>query len=412
MAEEQVAAIESEKKELCKQIDILQTRETDNRKATEKELAALKSRVEVAEGARDDALRNIEQLDEQMQKVQKLREDGATDHERERLIVQESWRSKVVAVEQQTQQALREAQQQVAAITAERAGLANQLERVQASYTEVVQEMGAMSARMHELEFSSQGAERNVELEERLMEAERRLEEVGAARDQVTQKLDEVQTVHLAKERAHQIELADAVAAASAAAASSSAAIAATGGTEGRAKFEGPEIDQLQERVQNLHSQLEQLETRHSEDLKKQAQVYRDEAEYLKRKNDEKDRRLEVLICERNALRLESADRPKDEPRSSASAGGRRQRSASEEMLDLEEGSLHAGRGEGGGSVASGARVCLADGDRLLRHFSRILFMSPMTRRIFYGYVIVLHIWIWIVLHRAAALHAAHSPAK
>ena len=30
----------------------------------------------------------------------------------------------------------------------------------------------------------------------------------------------------------------------------------------------------------------------------------------------------------------------------------------------------------------------------------------------FQGYVLLLHIWIWVVLHRAAAVHSAHTIAK
>lgn len=31
---------------------------------------------------------------------------------------------------------------------------------------------------------------------------------------------------------------------------------------------------------------------------------------------------------------------------------------------------------------------------------------------VFQGYVLLLHIWIWVVLHRAAAVHSAHTIAK
>lgn len=139
-------------------------------------------------------------------------------------------------------------------------------------------------------------------------------------------------------------------------------------------------------------------------------QLFRDEADYLKRKNDEKDRRLEVLICERNTLRFESAEQQKaGEAAAAAKEPNRKGRSRSVDSLpDLEDGLGNLrGTAEGSGTAMDAVRVFVADSDVLLRRFSRVLFVSPMTRRIFYGYILVLHVWIWVVLHRAASLHTA-----
>merc|ERR1712019_201392 len=87
--------------------------------------------------------------------------------------------------------------------------------------------------------------------------------------------------------------------------------------------------------AEKLRAQIEQLVLQHRDDLRQQSQMSHEEIEYLKKKNDEKDRRLEVLTCERNALRFESTEkhaRKHGGSHSSCSHG------ASEELPDLEEG--------------------------------------------------------------------------
>merc|ERR1719272_2036785 len=102
----------------------------------------------------------------------------------------------------------------------------------------------------------------------------------------------------------------------------------------------------MKEASERLKDQLKDLERQHSEGLHKQAQTFRDEAEYLKRKNDEKDRRLEVLICERNTLRFESAEHQKAMVGSAPGPTGSRRNARSvnlDTLPDLEDGRMQSG---------------------------------------------------------------------
>merc|ERR1719401_2889444 len=194
-----------------------------------------------------------------------------------------------------------------------------------------------MSARLHEFEFGTQVADRSAELEERLLNAERKLADVTIVRDQAVQQVEEMRTLSAAQKLAHQAELTQAVAAASAAATNSAAA--ATGGTEGPDGASNSELEQLREQTEKVQAQLEMMEARHSDEIKKHAQLYRDEAEYLKRKNEEKDRKIQALICERNTLRFESADQQKAGQSNAPAASAKRSRATSSDSLpDLEDG--------------------------------------------------------------------------
>merc|ERR1712048_649432 len=83
-------------------------------------------------------------------------------------------------------------------------------------------------------------------------------------------------------------------------------------------------------------AQLESLEARHSAELNAITARHRDELDYLRTKCDEKDRRLEVLTCERNTLRVECAAKSS----SPADGGGSRRGKdkADVDLPDLEEG--------------------------------------------------------------------------
>lgn len=167
-------------------------------------------------------------------------------------------------------------------------------------------------------------------------------------------------------------------------------------------------LQSAQGEVEALQQQLQKFVEQHKTELQEQAEISREEIEYLKRKNDEKDKRLEILTCERNALRYaegtEASSRPgRVAPKTEASE---------KPLVDLEDGlslkEVLSKEPGAGGAV----KACFADGDLVLKRFSKLLFASPTTRRIFYGYVLLLHIWIWVVLHRAAAVHSAHTISK
>lgn len=262
--------------------------------------------------------------------------------------------------------------------------LEGQLTQVQAAYSEATAEMGVMSTRLHELEFGSNtetGAEDVLRRElavirERSAELEKRLDESTWMRDYALKQAEEARG-HLDEQRAQLAQLA---------------AGAVGSSSSGEAEKE----------VEKLKVQLQQLEVQEVE-FKKQAMVSREEVEYFKRKCDEKDKRLEVLTCERNALRFESQESQAKKP----VAG-----TQDDELPPLEDGLGRQNRAtaleEHG--VATGAVVTwMADTDRLMRRFSRTLYMSPTTRRTFYGYFSLLHVWIWVVLHYTATVHAPHG---
>jgi len=289
------------------------------------------------------------------------------------------------------------------------AELAGQLERTQAAYDAALTEVGSMSTRLHELEF---GAKADTSLEdalrrqlgearERCGDLEQRLTECAWMRDYALQQADDART----QLNARRTEAAEPSAPADGhvdGAVPQSADAASASAEARRAKEEACEV----------RAEMEQMAARHQEELKRQAQMSREEVEYFKRKNDEKDRRLEVLVCECNALRFEST-----EGRAGAAAqpaakapGARGSCGESDALPDLED--PPQGRNfrlADQGSAASAVGAVLAEGDVVLRRLARLLYLSPIARRAFYGYVAFLHVWIWVVLHRAAAAHSPHG---
>jgi len=110
-----------------------------------------------------------------------------------------------------------------------------------------------------------------------------------------------------------------------------------------------------------------------------------------------------VLTCERNTLRFESASKEKQ----LSPAVGRGRKGSMDSLPDLEED--QPGRDIKSADIQTAQSACQSfahDSDLMLRRFSRCLFVSSIARRTFYGYLVVLHVWIWIVLHHAAAVHS------
>mmetsp|Transcript_17440 Transcript_17440/g.60900 ORF Transcript_17440/g.60900 Transcript_17440/m.60900 type:complete len:803 (-) Transcript_17440:46-2454(-) len=294
------------------------------------------------------------------------------------------------------------------------ASLTVQLERAQAAYAEAVQEVGSMAARLDELEYGSQskvGAEELMRGEltaakERAAELERQLNEVTWMRDYALQQAEEAraqaqkQREESAKLEAERISAADA-AAADAEVAAASAATSATAATASVAAPSAipPAGTNSTGSVSSLDldAKLVSLRVEHGEDLKRLAQGHREELEYLRRRSDEKDRRLETLICDRNALRLENTEQ-------GATTSATKGKVKDAETPDLEEGlSFRSSSGGGGGGCREAVADCGRDGDIVLRRFSRVLFVSRTMRGVFFGYMLMLHIWIWVVLHHTAA---------
>jgi len=245
-----------------------------------------------------------------------------------------------------------------------------------------------------------------IAAKERAAELERQLNEVTWMRDYALQQAEEAraqaqkQREESAKLEAERISAADA-AAADAEVAAASAATSATAATAGVAapsaippagttstgSVSSPDLD----------AKLVSLRVEHGEDLKRLAQGHREELEYLRRRSEEKDRRLETLICDRNALRLENTEQ-------GAATSATKGKVKDAETPDLEEGlSFRSSSGGGGGGCREAVADCGRDGDIVLRRFSRVLFVSRTMRGVFFGYMLMLHIWIWVVLHHTAA---------
>ncbi|CAE7745481.1 unnamed protein product, partial [Symbiodinium pilosum] len=80
--------------------------------------------------------------------------------------------------------------------------------------------------------------------------------------------------------------------------------------------------------------QLQKFVEQHKKELQEQAEISREEIDYLKRKNDEKEKRLEILTCERNALRYESAEATSSKPGRVAP----KTEASEKQLVDLEDG--------------------------------------------------------------------------
>jgi len=267
------------------------------------------------------------------------------------------------------------------------ADLTLQLERAQAAYSEAVQEVSVMASRLDEVEAGSQSRTDSDQLvrvelsvaKERQAELEKQLGKVTEMRDHALQQVDEARA-HLQKLRDDNQRLeAERVASESLQASADSA----------------KPVDAA---VEEQRLALEKLEAEHAEDIREMQRAHKDEVDFLRRKGEEKDRRLEVLTCERNALRLESTDDGKKtrSNKKAATTGAR----------DLEGGlELSVAADVGGGSW----RTCPREADHVLGRFSRVLFYSRITRGVFYGYLLFLHVWMWVVLHHTAAARNKHS---
>ncbi|CAE7240587.1 unnamed protein product, partial [Symbiodinium sp. CCMP2456] len=287
--------------------------------------------------------------------------------------------------ELQLRQELQQSEQSRQELQERAVELSGQLEHAQQAYSEAAREVGAMSLRLNELEFTQRDDSHS---EERLSEMDDRLKECTWMRDHALKQAEEarakLQSLEEAQSQAQHSEEAGS-------------------GQEARAA-----LQTAQGEVEALQQQLQKFVEQHKTELQEQAEISREEIEYLKRKNDEKDKRLEILTCERNALRYaegtEASSRPgRVAPKTEASE---------KPLVDLEDGlslkEVLSKEPGAGGAV----KAFFADGDLVLKRFSKLLFASPTTRRIFYGYVLLLHIWIWVVLHRAAAVHSAHTISK
>jgi len=169
--------------------------------------------------------------------------------------------------------------------------LSGQLEHAQQAYSEAAREVGAMSLRLNELEFTQRDDSHSEDVlrhelssaKERLSEMDDRLKECTWMRDHALKQAEEarakLQSMEEAQAQAQQSEEAGS-------------------GQEARAA-----LHTAQGEVEALQQQLQKFVEQHKTELQEQAEISREEIEYLKRKNDEKDKRLEILTCERNALR-------------------------------------------------------------------------------------------------------------
>lgn len=292
------------------------------------------------------------------------------------------------------------------------ASLTLQLERAQAAYVDAVREVGAMASQLRELEFGSQHKANSEELmrselttaRERIVDLEKQLKEVAYLRDCALERADEARVAALKLREDVARADADREATASAAAeASAEAAQAAVAKAAGRAAVsaaaaaDGDSSSVADATVPSTAS-LSVLRAEHGEELKRLAQVHREEVDYLRRRSDEKDRRLETLICDRNALRLENAEHSTAAAVQKGTPGKKK-----EAEVDLEDGLTLRTPGVGGSGFAGAASDCARDGDVVLRRFSKLLFVSRTLRGAFFTYLVVVHIWIWVILHHTAS---------
>ncbi|CEM03469.1 unnamed protein product [Vitrella brassicaformis CCMP3155] len=116
---------------------------------------------------------------------------------------------------------------------------------------------------------------------------------------------------------------------------------------------------------------------------------YREEINYLKRRIDEKDKRIETLVCERTTQRYELQQLRQDMAADS----------------DMERGENIRARGTAGagaapeGEEAETVMKFVHKVDQPLRSFTRLLFVSPPIRLVFYVYVAFLHLYCLFLLH-------------
>eukprot|EP00927_Polykrikos_kofoidii_P007707 TRINITY_DN13163_c2_g1_i13.p1 TRINITY_DN13163_c2_g1~~TRINITY_DN13163_c2_g1_i13.p1 ORF type:complete len:2168 (+),score=591.74 TRINITY_DN13163_c2_g1_i13:263-6766(+) len=273
-----------------------------------------------------------------------------------------------------------------------------QLERAQTAYTAAAEEIAAMQSRSDELEFGSYDKTNSEELllrelegfRERHTELEKRLSEVTWMRDyartQAEEARAEAQRCREEAQRAQEEQRNSVVAA--------NLVVAASGRDGGE---ESP--------IASSRARLDAAEARHADEQKRALALHSEELDHLRKRIEEKDRRLEILTCERNAFRLQCSEQPP--PVSVVSSNRAKPKKASatgaDKAGDLEEGLQLRSRLGDSEDFQSAATNCSKDVDMLLRRFSRLLFISPTTRSLFYGYLALIHIWVWVVLHHTAA---------
>ncbi|CAJ1360215.1 unnamed protein product, partial [Effrenium voratum] len=264
--------------------------------------------------------------------------------------------------------------------------LSGQLEHAQQAYSEAAREVGTMSLRLNELEFSQRADSHSEDLlrqelssaRERLAALEERHKECVWMRDHALQQAEEAVVV-LRNEQLTRVILfghPD----------SSNTGLPWNFLPLG---FIRPELplngastsfvrvtswyghaftqQQLQKILEQHQEELQQQATRAGVEMfflsEKPVAISKEEIDYLKRKNDEKDKRLEILTCERNALRYESSEasvKPSKVAPVSIEAD-------KEKLVDLEDGTRMDR--EGSGAVKA---FCL-DGDLVLKRFSKQL---------------------------------------
>ncbi|CAE7760662.1 unnamed protein product, partial [Symbiodinium necroappetens] len=224
---------------------------------------------------------------------------------------------------------------------------------------EAAREVGAMSLRLNELEFTQRDDSHSEDVlrhelssaKERLSEMDDRLKECTWMRDHALKQAEEARAKLQSMEEAHEASgggrerrAARPAKRQAQAEAQQSQKEAIDGGCwqimedplcshHGRRMPPGSlalEWCDFRFRQQQLQKFVEQ----HKTELQEQAEISREEIEYLKRKNDEKDKRLEILTCERNALRYaegtEASSRPgRVAPKTEASE---------KPLVDLEDG--------------------------------------------------------------------------
>eukprot|EP00913_Durusdinium_trenchii_P035463 g33188.t1 len=182
--------------------------------------------------------------------------------------------------------------------------LSGQLEHAQQAYSEAAREVGQMSLRLNELEFGQRADGHSEDLlrgelsatKERLQTLEERHKECVWMRDHALQQAEEVRgKLQAAEERSAETEQQE--------------MLRAQMAEQGQSLHAAPEVnealDLAQQEVAALQQQMQRLAEQHQTELQQQAAMSTEEIDYLKRKNEEKEKRLEILTCERNALRYE-----------------------------------------------------------------------------------------------------------
>mmetsp|Transcript_109396 Transcript_109396/g.304366 ORF Transcript_109396/g.304366 Transcript_109396/m.304366 type:complete len:452 (+) Transcript_109396:1-1356(+) len=405
----ETARLEAILQEAAKLENRLRSENTDMEKELHKAQDQWKKRIQVAEQAAKEAEAERKRLADELAGLREQSGKRAADEGELRRHLQEDLDTlrrdrdsrmeelrAAAEVEAQLRRAVEEGDRQRLQLEERANDLTSQLDTSQAAYTEAVREVSSMAARLDELEFATHakaGTDDLVQDElsaarERQTELERQLKEAAWMRDYALQQAEEARAqAQRLREGAAEAQEAAAAAAPGGSVTRSDDASSAAGGAAAASP----------ERLAEVEAALQSLRAEHTEELQRLAVMHRDEVDFLRKKGEEKDRRLETLLCERNALRLETK-----EPRPAVVAPVKPKAPA--ESLDLEEG-LPAS----GDAAASGGSVFVQEGDLLLRRFSRILFMSRTMRGAFYGYLLMLHIWIWVILHHTASSRTSAS---